>query len=127
MSMRIIPYLPNSISISYLVILDRLTINSIYNRKSQPSIKIANDEEWMIPQIPNFMLKFYPPYDTIVTIEYYLFAGGLLGVEKVKPDPLNLLANTSVGSRYLEDGCTLAGYFCEGILILGEEDESNHN
>ena len=30
----------------------------------------------------------------------YAFAGGLLGVEKVKPDPLNLLVNTSVGSRY---------------------------
>jgi hypothetical protein len=29
----------------------------------------------------------------------YLFAGGLFGVEKVKPDPLNLLVNTGVGSK----------------------------
>jgi len=28
-----------------------------------------------------------------------LFAGGLFGVEKVKPDPLNLLVNTGVGSK----------------------------
>jgi hypothetical protein len=32
-------------------------------------------------------------------IEY--IAGGLLGVEKVKPDPLNLLANTDVGSMWI--------------------------
>ena len=28
-----------------------------------------------------------------------MFAGGLLRVEKVKPDPWNLLANTSVGKQ----------------------------
>jgi len=32
-------------------------------------------------------------------IEYFTFAGGLFGVEKAKPDPLNLLVNTNVGSK----------------------------
>ena len=31
-----------------------------------------------------------------------MFAGGRIGVEKVKPDPLNLLAKTSVGSNVLK-------------------------
>jgi len=30
-----------------------------------------------------------------------MFAGGLFGVEKVKPDPLNLLANTDVGKQII--------------------------
>jgi len=47
-------------------------------------------------------LHFQSPRATINATKYHLFAGGLLGVEKVKPDPLNLLANTSVGSRSFE-------------------------
>jgi len=30
-----------------------------------------------------------------------LFAGGRFGVEKVKPDPLNLLVNTDVGKQII--------------------------
>jgi hypothetical protein len=39
-------------------------------------------------------------YSNINGNEYRMFAGGLLGVEKAEPDPLNLLANTSVGSKF---------------------------
>ena len=30
-----------------------------------------------------------------------MFAGGLFGVEKVKPDPLNLLVKTDVGKQII--------------------------
>ncbi len=40
------------------------------------------------------------------------FAGGLISVEKVKPDPLNLLVNTGVGKQIIkmivfDKGCLL--------------------
>lgn len=41
-----------------------------------------------------------------------MFAGGRIGVEKVKPDPLNLLAKTSVGSNVLKPWS-----FCEPSSI----------
>jgi len=50
--------------------------------------------------LKNWGLQSLENYAIIKTIEYNLFAGGLLGVEKVKPDPLNLLVNTGVGSKF---------------------------
>lgn len=45
-------------------------------------------------------------YDAIKS----LFAGGRICVEKVKPDPLNLLANTSVGSNVKRSLVAFSGY-----------------
>ena len=42
--------------------------------------------------------------------------GGLFGVEKVEPDPLNLLVNTDVGKqcRNAKDACP----FCEHLFFV---------
>jgi hypothetical protein len=41
------------------------------------------------------------PLRTIISFLYTSDAGGLFGVEKVKPDPWNLTVNTGVGKQYI--------------------------
>ena len=44
-------------------------------------------------------------------------AGGLFGVEKVKPDPLNLLVNTDAGKQIIRQMITTLR-FTRGVVLL---------
>ena len=66
----------------------------------KPALRLHHKQANEFLILKNWGLQSLENYAIIKTIEYNLFAGGLLGVEKVKPDPLNLLVNTGVGSKF---------------------------
>jgi len=62
-----------------------------------------------------FALSSILCYDT-------LYAGGLFGVEKVEPDPLNLAVNTDVGSVHSMKVFEVSLNQQAGFFLLREQD-----